>query len=153
MSLEIEALPRPTGAATGSQARKRPSRRRRPPVWGRVLWVDDDPNITAAFKRRFRRKGIDIWPASDGMLGYWHAVTRKPDVIVTDLRMPRWEGGELLESLLSNGATVGVPLVVVSGYVTPAERERLEGIGVSAVLDKPIAWRPLYTTLRDLIRS
>lgn len=127
--------------------------RRRPPICGRVLWVDDDPNVTAALTRRFRRKGVQIWPAADGMQGYWMAITRKPDVIVTDLRMPRWEGRDLLECLLLNNKTASVPLVVLSGYITGEERQSLERMGVAAVLDKPANWRTLFTTIRDLMRK
>ncbi len=118
-----------------------------------MLWVDDDPNITAALSRRFRRRGIQVLPASDGMQGYWLAVTRKPDVIVTDLRMPRWEGRDMLECLTTNEVTNNTPIVVLSGYVTPDERRQLERIGVSAVLDKPASWRTLLKTIRSLLRK
>ncbi|TWT99312.1 Transcriptional regulatory protein CusR [Botrimarina colliarenosi] len=131
----------------------RPKRRRRPPSRGRLLWVDDDANVTAAMTRRFRRKGYEVVPASDGMQGYWLAVTRKPDLIITDLRMPRWEGRDLLECLLHNSATMGVPLIVVSGYITPEERRRLERMGVAAAFDKPVEWRTLLTTVRDLLHN
>ena len=85
------------------------------------------------------------------MQGYWVALTKKPDLIVTDLRMPRWEGHDLLECLLANAETSAVPIVVVSGYVTPDERERLEGLGVAAVLDKPASWKDLQRTIRSLL--
>ena len=128
-----------------------PKRRRRPPrVRARVLWVDDDPNITAAVTRRFRRRGVQVWPASDGMQGYWMAVTRKPDLIVTDLRMPRWEGRDLIECLLANRVTCTAPLVVISGYVTPQERSNLLRAGVAAVLDKPVPWPALLSVVREL---
>lgn len=133
--------------------RNESQRPRRRTVEGRVLWVDDDPNITAAVTRKFRRRGIEVWPASDGMQGYWMAVTRKPDVIVTDLRMPRWEGGDLLECLLANEVTTEIPVVVLSGYVTPDERRRLERIGVAAVLDKPADWQTLLATIRAQLRA
>lgn len=129
----------------------RPSKRRRPTSRGRILWVDDDLNITAAVSRRFRRKGYDLVPASDGMQGYWMAVTRTPDVIVTDLQMPRWEGHDLLGCLLANSVTQNVPIIVVSGYITPDERRRLELLGVKAVFDKPVDWPVLLQKIRQLI--
>lgn len=138
-------------AAPADPQPRRPRKRRRPAVRGRVLWVDDDTNITAAVTRRFRRKGYEVWPASDGMQGYWMAVTRKPDVIVTDLRMPRWEGRDLLECLLANNVTSGTPVIVVSGYVTPEERQRLQRMGIAAVFDKPVNWPELQRTIRQLL--
>lgn len=127
---------------------KRRSRKRS--TRGSILWVDDDPNLTAAATRRLRRKGYEVLPASDGMQGYWQAVTRKPDVIVTDLRMPRWEGRDLLECLLSNAQTAGVPVIVASGYANPEETRRLQQMGVYQVLEKPIPWNQLLRVLKDL---
>jgi CheY-like chemotaxis protein len=129
----------------------RPTKRRRSVSRGRILWVDDDLNITAAVTRRFRRKGYEIDPASDGMQGYWMAVTRKPDVIVTDLQMPRWEGDDLLGCLLANSETKNIPVIVVSGYVTPTERRRLELLGVEAVFDKPVEWPALLLAVRQAL--
>lgn len=126
--------------------------RRRPAYRGKLLWVDDDPNVTAAMTRRFRRKGYEVWPASDGMQGYWTAVTRKPDLVVTDLRMPRWEGRDLLECLLANQVTASTPIVVVSGYLTPYERRRLDRIGVAASFEKPAEWPELLRVVRALTR-
>lgn len=131
----------------------RSSKRRRQVSRGRILWVDDDLNITAAVSRRFRRKGYELVPASDGMQGYWMAVTRAPDVIVTDLQMPRWEGNDLLGCLLANSETKNVPIIVVSGYITPPERRRLELLGVKATFDKPVDWPILLQTVRQLIHE
>lgn len=119
----------------------------------RVLWVDDDTNLCAAFTRRLRRKGIGVIPASDGMQGYWLALTHRPDVIVTDLRMPRWEGEDLLDCLLSNEETAEIPVVVISGYVTSDWTDRLLRSGVSAVLEKPVEWSLLHKTLRSLFEA
>jgi CheY-like chemotaxis protein len=80
------------------------------------------------------------------------AVTRKPDVIVTDLRMPRWEGRDLLECLLANNVTAAIPILVVSGYVSPDDHRRLERMGVAAVFNKPIEWPPLLKVIRELTR-
>lgn len=130
--------------------RRPQARRRRGP---RLLWVDDDANLTASFNRGLRKKGFDVIPASDGMQGYWLALTAAPSVIVTDLRMPRWGGGDLIDCLMSNSVTASVPLVVLSGYVTPDARRRLEKRGVAAVLEKPVKIATLLATLRGLSRS
>lgn len=117
------------------------------------MWADDDPNITVAHARRLRRRGVKVLPATDGMQAYWLAVTERPDLVVTDLRMPRWEGRDLLECLLQNSQTAGVPIAVVSGYVTPEDERRLLRDGVAAVLHKPVEWDRLHRVLRGLLRD
>lgn len=136
-----------------SRAEPSPAERdRRSAVQGRILWVDDDPNLTAAAHRRFRKRRIQMWSAADGMQGYWLAVTRKPDVIITDLRMPRWEGRDLLETLLTNKLTCTLPVIVLSGYVTPDERERLMRLGAIGVFEKPADWTELLRMVRPLLQ-
>lgn len=139
--MPIESLQRPSNDERSKRRARRPKHR--------VLWVDDDANLTAAFSRRLRRKGIEVLPASDGMQGYWLTITKRPDLVITDLRMPRWEGSDLLDCLTGNDETAGVPIVVLSGYVTPEIESRLRRLGVAAVLDKPVAWRRLMDTLRN----
>lgn len=90
-------------------------------------------------------------PASDGMQGYWQAVTCKPHLIVTDLRMPRWAGGDLLECLRSNAATAGIPLVVLSGYLDRELKRELYDLGVASVLEKPVDPVRLNKTLKRLL--
>ena len=133
----------PDQRETSDHPKRRPRR-----VKHRVLWVDDDPNLTAAFTRRLRRKGIEVTPASDGMQGYWLTVTKRPDLVITDLRMPRWEGEDLLDCLIGNSETAGVPVIVLSGYLIPEMKSRLLRLGVAAVLEKPVDWEELLRTLR-----
>lgn len=116
----------------------------------RVLWVDDDPHLAAGFARRLRRKGIQIIHAFDGMQGYWMAASQKPDVVITDLKMPKWPGKDLVECLSLNRQLSGIPTIVVSGHVTPADRKQLLKLGVAAVLDKPIALEDLLIELDKL---
>lgn len=114
----------------------------------RVLWVDDDPNLTSAYARQLRREGIEVIPASDGMQGYWLALTIEPDYIITDLRMPRWEGGDLIDCLSTNVKTSGIPRLVMSGYVNDEVRAHLHQLGVDAVLEKPAAFGTVRAALR-----
>ena len=126
---------------------------RRSPSQGRILWIDDDFNLTAAAHRRFRKRRIQMWSATDGMQGYWLALTRKPDVIITDLRMPRWHGRDLLDCLFENKVTCCVPVLVLSGYVTPEETRRLSRLGVAEVFEKPADWPRIFQTIKSLLNT
>lgn len=117
----------------------------------RVLWVDDDPNLTAAYARRLLRRSFHVTPASDGMQGYWMTLMDPPDVIVTDLKMPRWQGQELLECLRQNTVTRGIPTVVLSGYADEARDEWLTGMKVAAVLQKPVDFQVIEAVLRRCV--
>lgn len=140
-----------TNAARGGLRLRRKKRKRR--CKHSVLWVDDDPNVSAAVGRRLLRHSIRVLPASDGMQGYWLALTKRPDAIVTDLRMPRWEGQELLESLRENAATQAIPTIVLSGYASQFRGQSAASLGVEAVLEKPVELDKLLAALKRCWRK
>ncbi|MCA9240719.1 MAG: response regulator [Planctomycetales bacterium] len=127
--------------------RSKPSRRAK----HEVLWVDDDPNLTAAYARRLLRRSFHVTAAGDGMQGYWMTLMNPPDVIVTDLKMPRWQGQDLLECLGRNSVTRGIPIVVLSGYADEARGAWLAGMNVAAVLQKPVDFPVLEAVLRRCV--
>ncbi|MEM8946925.1 MAG: response regulator [Planctomycetota bacterium] len=115
-----------------------------------ILWVDDDPHLAAGFERRLRRYGIRLIHAYDGMQGYWMAASQKPDVVITDLKMPKWPGQDLVECLSLNRELAGIPTFVVSGHIEASNRKRLRELGVTAVLEKPLGIEDLLAELRNL---
>lgn len=115
-----------------------------------ILWVDDDPHLAAGFERRLRRHGIRLIHAYDGMQGYWMAASQKPDVVITDLKMPKWPGQDLVECLSLNRQLAGIPTIVVSGYLEEETLKRLRDLGVTAVLEKPLSIEDLLGELQKL---
>lgn len=113
-----------------------------------VLWVDDEAKVSAAVARNLLRHSIRVIPAADGMQGYWLALTRRPDAIVTDLKMPRWRGDEFVRCLHQNEATRGIPTVILSGYADELDDDFSEKYGIEAVLEKPLCFDTLLTALR-----
>jgi CheY-like chemotaxis protein len=61
-----------------------------------VLVVDDDPNVRDSVARLLMSAGYDVASAEDGLAALSHLNKTRPDVIVSDLNMPRMSGFELL---------------------------------------------------------
>lgn len=141
-------MPANTDKRNTAPSSPRASSRRRRRCKHTVLWIDDDPSVSAAMARRLLRKSVRVIPAADGMQGYWLALTRRPDVIVTDLKMPRWEGGEVLRCLQQNDTTRELPTIVLSGYAGQLDQQEIDAWGVEAVLEKPVDFDLLLSTLR-----
>jgi len=117
-----------------------------------VLVVEDNPDIVrmvhAALRHEFR-----IMTAADGEAGL--AMTRQhlPDLVLTDLMMPRMDGLELTRGLRAGEATRHIPVVMLTAR--SAIEDRMEGLrtGVNAYLAKPFAPRELRTTIDNQLRS
>jgi DNA-binding NtrC family response regulator len=118
-------------------------------VHRKVLVVDDDARSRSAMARILADEGYDAHVAQDGeeasaMLASWH-----PDLVLTDLYMPKIDGRGLLEHV--RRVLPGTPVIVLSGRGT-AEAVRLTaGMGASGVFPKPVQVDELLTLIRDLI--
>ncbi len=115
----------------------------------RVLVVDDDARSRAAVARLLIEEGYDAHVAQDGeeatnLLASW-----RPDLVLTDLQMPRVDGRGLLERVRRE--LPGTPVIVLSARGT-AEAVRLTaGLGASGFFPKPVEVDELLLRIRDLI--
>ncbi len=107
--------------------------RRRP----KVLCIDDDPHVSQAIMMRLRPLGVDVIRAFDGMQGFWTGLDTRPDVIITDLRMPDGEGNYIFGRFQAHPLTKDVPVIVLTGETNPAVRRTMLSLGVAAYFTKP----------------
>jgi response regulator RpfG family c-di-GMP phosphodiesterase len=109
----------------------------------RIVCIDDDPAILAALMVRFKPYDVDVLPAFDGTHGIWLAVTEKPSLIVTDLRMPNGGGDYVVECLKMRPDTRNIPVIVLTGVNDRATRRWMLTLGVTAYLRKPLSFDAL----------
>ena len=108
-----------------------------------ILAIDDDPDILQTIKLRFRQYNVEVLQAFHGMHGFALAAEKKPDVIITDLRMPQGEGDYVVECLKRNSQTSHIPIIVLTGQRDNYLRRRLRNLGIDEYLTKPIAFDDL----------
>ena len=126
-------------------------RRLQPRSGRRVLVVDDEPNILFALEETVRDLGFECIAACDGEDALVIARGTRPDLIITDVIMPRLNGYELCERLKSDEATRHIPLVMVT--VRASERDRAQGssAGADAYLIKPFHLTELKEVIDKLL--
>lgn len=113
-----------------------------------VLCIDDDPLVSEVIQDRLDAYEVKLLRAFFGTQGIWMAVTQKPDVIITDLRMPQGDGATVIECLKRNVQTAAIPIIVLTALHEPGLRRQLERIGASRHLTKPIHFNDLLGELQ-----
>jgi serine phosphatase RsbU (regulator of sigma subunit) len=78
-----------------------------------VLVIDDDPLVRTTFVRMLQRQGVRTVSAEDGQRGLEAFRAARPDVVLSDLRMPGLDGLEVLSALVAEAPET--PVIVVSG--------------------------------------
>jgi CheY-like chemotaxis protein len=104
---------------------------------GRVLVVDDEPDVLLLCRLNLQQRGHELLEASEGGRALELARERHPDAIVLDLMMPGITGYDVLEALQADDATSDIPVLVLTAKSLRADRERSHGLGASGFLTKP----------------
>src|SRR5438128_3379079 len=89
------------------------------------------------YSEYLKQAHCDTDEAADGRDALAKAIARRPDVIVTETRLPGIDGFELCEILRRDTITRTIPIVVVTADGIPSSTERARTLGADAVLIKP----------------
>jgi len=107
-----------------------------------ILVVDDDPRIRALLRRVLTRAGYDVEQAEDGLAALEQIAAHAPDLVLTDVLMPRLDGIGLASRLTGRAATI--PVILMSGERVPSEDD------VPFIL-KPFALQTVLELIRYLL--
>lgn len=115
-----------------------------------VLIVEDETDV-AAFLRESLSQNYRVLVANDGQDGLELAFAEIPDLVVSDVMMPRLTGLQLCGRLKSDVRTSHLPVLLLTART--AEEHRLEGLdrGADAYLSKPFSEKELHLRLRNLL--
>ncbi|MBZ5670194.1 MAG: response regulator [Acidobacteriia bacterium] len=116
----------------------------------KILIADDDPAYVRLVASRLTAKGIEVVTAYDATHAWMTTVLSQPDAIIMDTNMPAG-GHEFLKSLRMMAKTAHIPVVVVTGSISPEEKSKVMSSGADEFLPKPADFDQLYTALRRLL--
>lgn len=118
---------------------------------GRVLVVDDEPDVLLLCRLNLQQRGHELLEAADGSTALEIARELHPDVIVLDLMLPGISGYDVLEALQRDAETTNIPVLVLTAKSLRADRERSHGLGASAFLTKPFLPNELCEMVDSLV--
>ncbi len=118
---------------------------------GRVLVVDDEPDVLLLCRLNLQQRGHELLEAADGSTALEIARDLHPDVIVLDLMLPGISGYDVLEALQRDTETTNIPVLVLTAKSLRADRERSHGLGASAFLTKPFLPNELCEMVDSLV--
>lgn len=114
----------------------------------RILVVDDDPSMRIALMETIRRLGYAVQGATDGTEALERITKFRPWLVLTDLRMPRLTGLELIKEMKARAPQTAIVLMTAYGTVeTAVEAMKL---GASEYLLKPFSMDVLERAIANL---
>lgn len=122
-----------------------------------ILLVDDDSDMLLLLKRAAERCGLFslVTYSLDGpnalaVLKNW-AGEGRPQIILTDLRMPSMDGVHLIRQLKANPATASLPVAVLSSSSLESDKNSSMQAGAFAYYEKPGSVSQLEKIFRDVL--
>ncbi|MEZ4385134.1 MAG: response regulator [Nannocystaceae bacterium] len=116
-----------------------------------VLVVDDQPELLRLITRILSREH-DVITASDGVEGLRKVHDERPDIVLSDVMMPRLNGFELVEELRQDPTTRRLPVLLLTARADGTDRVRGLRRGANDYLVKPFLPEELKARVRNLLR-
>ena len=118
---------------------------------GRVLLIEDEPNIIEAIRFILSRDGWRVDTHSDGKSALEAVEARKPDLIILDVMLPNRSGYDILNDLRAAPETKGLPVLMLTARGQKKDRELAEKLGVSRFMTKPFSNGEVLAAVRELV--
>lgn len=115
------------------------------------MLIDDHRDTCELYGASLEAMGFDVAVAHDATDGEAAVVATMPHVVVTDLRLPKRNGLELLARLKADPRLTHLPVVICSADAFPEARAHAMQAGCAAYLVKPCLPQALADTLRTVI--
>ena len=113
-----------------------------------ILTVDDSRTMREMLRAALSGAGFDVVQAEDGMDGLAALERCEPDVIVTDINMPRLDGFGLIERVRVGTRHRGVPILVLSTESSAEKKQRARAAGATGWIVKPFDPSKLVEAVR-----
>ena len=119
----------------------------------RILVVDDDPWILRMVSTLLEKRGYGIFTAEDGHEGILKAEQTRPDLIITDVMMPRMDGWQMVRTLRARPDLAFTPVIFLTAL--GGEEDRIKGfrLGADDYLAKPFRFEELDLRVQNALKK
>jgi chemosensory pili system protein ChpA (sensor histidine kinase/response regulator) len=111
--------------------------------------VDDSLTVRKITGRLLEREGYRVITAKDGVDALEKLLETVPDVILSDIEMPRMDGFDLLRNIRADQRTRTVPVIMITSRLADKHRRYAEELGANHYLGKPFQEEELLGLLAD----
>lgn len=117
-----------------------------------ILIVDDSATIVMSLKNNLEIAGYAVETASDGMEALNKAKSgMKPDLVITDVNMPRMDGLELINQLRQLSSYKFVPILLLTTENSLERKQDAKRLGATGWIVKPCSGTELINVVKKLI--
>jgi CheY-like chemotaxis protein len=117
----------------------------------KILLIEDNELNRDMLSRRLQKRGYQVVTAIDGETGVALASSEAPALILMDVSLPGIDGWEATRRLKAAPETRHIPIVALTAYVTPGDRDKALAVGCDEFDTKPIELPRLLQKIESLL--
>jgi DNA-binding response OmpR family regulator len=118
-----------------------------------ILVVDDDPVILQLLQVNFEMEGFTVITAADGRQGVDRTRAERPDIVVSDVMMPKMSGIELVAELKGDPDTQAIPILLLTAKAQQADIGAGMDAGADDYVTKPFEPLDLVDRVNRLLSA
>lgn len=119
----------------------------------RLLVIEDEPIVLKILVLALEAAGHDLITAEDGNLGLEQAREHKPDLIITDMSLPKLTGWQMIAKIREDSDMGEIPIIALTAHATSEDRVAAYEAGVSDYEQKPVDIAKLLSRIDDLLKN
>ncbi len=118
----------------------------------KILVIDDEADVRNVLRDVLSAAGYTIVTASDGREALPLTLKDKPDLILSDIRMPKLDGLTLCKALRVNPETKSIPVIMLTSYNTSEQMEAAMTAGADDFITKPLNMEEVKIRVRSMLK-
>jgi two-component system, cell cycle response regulator DivK len=118
-----------------------------------ILLIEDNEQNLYLATFLLKQNGFDVVQARSGPEGISLAGQARPDLVILDIQLPQMDGYAVARALRQNPALKEVPIVAVTSYAMPGDRERSLEAGCNGYIEKPINPDTFRTQIEEFLKA
>lgn len=117
----------------------------------KIMLVDDEEGFLSVIKEALEVRGFDIMAASSAVEAGIELASKKPDLILMDVRMPGINGLQACAAIKKNPGTLNIPIIVVSAISDEGEIKKAFKTGIADYFVKPVDIEKLVARIKEIL--
>lgn len=118
----------------------------------RILLVDDEEGFLSVIKEALEIRGFEVYSAANAIEAGLELASRRPDIILMDIKMPGINGLQACAAIKNNPKTADIPLVVVSAVSDESDIKAAKKAGASDYFVKPVDIEKLVSRIKEILK-
>jgi DNA-binding response OmpR family regulator len=119
---------------------------------GRILVVEDEPDVAELLRYHLCREGYDVVVGASGADALRHARDGRIEAVLLDIMVPQLNGWEVCRRLKQDAETRAIPVIMVTGRVEEGDKVLGFELGADDYVTKPFSPRELVARVRAVLR-